>query len=121
MTTSNDLVALEERGWQALSSDGASAADFYDQVLDDTVVMLLPGGIALTDRDEIIHSMGGQPWASFALEDPQVHVTTSDTAVVHYGVVARRDNAPEYSALVSSLYVHRPDGWKLAFHQQTPR
>jgi hypothetical protein len=27
----------------------------------------------------------------------------------------------DYRALMSSLYVRREDGWKLAFHQQTPR
>jgi hypothetical protein len=34
--------------------------------------------------------------------------------------VARRDEQ-EYSALMSSTYVRREDGWKLVFHQQTPR
>lgn len=37
-----------------------------------------------------------------------------------YGVLAQRDDTA-YSALMSSVYVRRGDGWKLAFHQQTPR
>jgi hypothetical protein len=46
---------------------------------------------------------------------------TADTAVVTYSVVAQREGTPEYSALMSSVYVRRATGWKLAFHQQTPR
>jgi hypothetical protein len=42
-------------------------------------------------------------------------------ALVAYGVVARREGQPEYSALMASGYVRRPGGWRLAFHQQTPR
>jgi hypothetical protein len=30
-------------------------------------------------------------------------------------------DALEYSALVSSLYVRRSDGWRMAFHHQTAR
>jgi hypothetical protein len=39
---------------------------------------------------------------------------TPDTGVVAYGAVAERDGS-EYSALMSSTYVRRDDGWKLAF------
>lgn len=35
-----------------------------------------------------------------------------------YGVAGR--DGQEYSAVMSSLYVRREDGWKLAFHRQTP-
>ncbi len=117
----DELIDLEERGWEALASDPRTAAEFYEQVLDDSVVMLLPGGMRLTDRDTIVASMGGQPWASYRLEDPQVLELGDDTAVVSYGVVATRDGSPSYTALMSSTYVRRDTGWRLAFHQQTPR
>jgi len=117
----DDLIALEQQGWQALSGEGdESAAQFYGRVLDDHVVMLLPGGMRLTDRDEILGSMSGAPWEAFELEDPQVVELGPAIGVVIYGVVAERDGSP-YSALVSSTYVRRDDGWKLALHQQTPR
>jgi hypothetical protein len=117
----NDLIALEERGWHALSSGGASAAEFYEQTLDRDVVMLLPGGLLMTDRDEILRAMSGQPWTSFHLEDTRVLRLTADTGVVVYAAVAERAGSQQYSALISSIYVRRDDGWKLAFHQQTPR
>ena len=117
----NELIELEERGWRALASDPRTASEFYEQILDDTVVMLLPGGMRLTDRAAIVASMGGQPWASYRLEEPRVHRLTDAAAVVTYGVVAQRDGSPPYSALMTSTYVRRDDGWKLAVHQQTPR
>ena len=60
-----DVVALEEQGWEALSSGGEAARAFYERVLDRTVVMLLPGGLVLDDRAVIVSSMSGQPWSSY--------------------------------------------------------
>ena len=117
----DDLKGLEERGWQALASDGATARTFYDEVLDDAVLMLLPGGLVLGDRAAALEAMGGAPWASYALEDVRVLRPTEDVGVVAYGVRAQREDAPPYAALVSSLYVRRGSGWRLSFHQQTPR
>ncbi len=122
MTTTVDLVALERRSWQALSAESSTAKSFYRQVLGDAVVMVLPGGMLLSDRDENIESIGNSsPWTSFKLERPQVLLPTEDTMVVSYGDVAQREGAPEYSALMSSMYVRRGKDWKLALHQQTPR
>ena len=117
----DELIALEHEGWQALSAGPDAATAFYDRVLDHDVAMLLPGGIRLTDRAEILKSIGGLPWASYELEDPQVVQLTPDSAIVVYGAVAQREGTARYSALISSAYVRRDDGWKLALHQQTPR
>lgn len=76
--------------------------------------------MVLDDRATIVDSMGGRPWSSVEIEDARCLQPTPDTGVVTYGVVARRDSQ-EYSALMSSVYVRREDGWKLVFHQQTPR
>lgn len=118
--TTDELVELETTGWEALSTDGPTAATFYEEVLDASVVMALPGGLTLTDRASIIEAMSGRPWASFRIDDPRVVRPTSDTGIVVYRVDARRDGAQPYSALVSSHYVRREAGWRLVFHQQTP-
>jgi hypothetical protein len=116
----SELIELEEQGWLALSSTGEAAAEFYERVLDHTVVMLLPGGMVLDDRAAIVQSMSAQPWSSFELDDLRVLQLTADHAVVTYSVVAQREGTSAYSALMSSVYVRRATGWKLAFHQQTP-
>ena len=120
MDPDDELIALETAGWQALSTDGAAATEFYSRVLDKSVVMLLPGGIRLADRDVILESMSGAPWTSFEMQEPQVIDLGPAAAVVVYGVVAAREGA-DYSALVSSMYVRNDEGWRLVFHQQTPR
>lgn len=117
----SELIDLEQKGWRALSSSGEAAAEFYERVLDGAVVMLLPGGMVLDERPAIVQSMSGQPWAAYELEDLRVLQPTPDTGVVTYGVVAQREGASDYSALMSSVYVRREDGWKLVLHQQTPR
>ncbi len=119
--TQHELAGLEERGWQALSSTGAAAAAFYQGVLDETAVMLLPGGMLLDDRAAIIDSVSAQPWSSYQLHGLRVFQLTPGAGMVVYEATAEREGDPPYSALVSSLYVRRPDGWKLAVHQQTPR
>jgi hypothetical protein len=110
---------LEERGWEALSTPGAGPR-FYREALDTEVVMLLPGGLVLRDREKALELMAGPPWSAFELQDLVEHRPTPDTALVTYGVVARRGTV-DYSALVSSLYVRREAGWRMVFHQQTPR
>jgi hypothetical protein len=116
----DDLGDLEQRGWDALSSTGEAARAFYADVLDDQPIMLLPGGILLDERSRIIESVSGRPWSSYVLQDLRTTELTPEAAIVTYGAVAERDGET-YSALMSSVYVRRGDGWKLAFHQQTPR
>ena len=111
---------LERAGWDALVEGGDAARSFYDGVLDDDVVMQLPGGLLLTDRAVMLQTMGDSPWSSYELADVAVRTPADDVALVTYGVVAQRGDET-YSALMSSLYVRRGDGWRLAFHQQTPR
>ena len=118
--TEDELTVLERDGWEALASGGEVAQAFYDRVLDGEVLMLFPGGMVLDDRAAIVESMGGPPWTRYELEDVRALRLTPDAGVVAYGVVAERDGK-EYSALISSTYVRRDGGWKLAFHQQTPR
>ncbi|NUO58571.1 MAG: nuclear transport factor 2 family protein [Hamadaea sp.] len=104
-----------------MSSTAAEATDFYERVLDRDVLMLLPGGLVLDDRAAIVKAMAGQPWSYYELQDIRVLSPTPDVGVVTYAVVAQRTGSPAYTALLSSTYVRRSEGWKLLFHQQTPR
>ncbi|HSJ18977.1 MAG TPA: nuclear transport factor 2 family protein [Nocardioidaceae bacterium] len=117
----DELGSLEEAGWRALSTSGEAAVEFYDRVLDHAAVMMFPGGLVIEGRAAILESMSGQPWSSYRLEDLKSLRPTPETGVVFYGVVAERGDAPTYSALVSSAYVRRDDGWRLVFHQHTLR
>ena len=115
-----ELADLERRGWVALSTEGA-AGPFYDEVLVDEPLMLLPGGMVLDDRQVIVDSMGGAPWDAYDLEEPlRVVPLGEDAAVVGYGATARR-GATEVSSLFASTYTRVDGAWRMAVHQQTPR
>lgn len=115
-----DPGELERQGWQALSTDPASATAFYGEVLDEDVRMLFPGGLLLTERAQILATMGGPPWDSFEMSGLEVLHPADDVALVTYGVDAVREGQP-YSALLASVYVLREAGWRMVSHQHTPR
>ena len=115
----HDLLDLEREGWTALTTSGAAAAEFYDRVLAPDVVMLLPGGMVLHDRGEIVTVMREASWTGFELKPGRVRWLGPDAAVVAYEATARRGDE-EYHALFNSTYVRQNGDWKLAFHQQTP-
>ena len=114
-----ELADLERRGWEALSTEGA-AGPFYDEVLVDEPLMLLPGGMVLDDRATIVDSMGGAPWDTYELEEIRVVPLGEEAAVVAYGATAVRGET-QVSSLFNSTYVRVGGRWRLAVHQQTPR
>ncbi len=119
MTTTDELLDLERAAWEALSSSGDAATAFYDRVLAADVLMLLPGGMVIDDRDAVIESMVGPPWSSYELSEERVIGLTAASGVVAYRGRAVRDDS-EYSALFASTYVQENGQWRLAVHQQTP-
>ena len=119
MPQHDDLLHLERAAWEALSSNGDAAAAFYADVLAGDVLMLLPGGLVIDDRSQVIESMRGAPWTSFELMDERVLDLTADSAVVAYRATARRDD-DQYTALFNSTYVRERGSWRLTVHQQTP-
>jgi hypothetical protein len=88
-------------------------------VLADEVLMLLPGGLVINDRDAALEAMSGAPWETFELTDERVLDLTPTSAVVAYRATASRTGT-EYEALVSSTYVRGDFGWRLTVHQQSP-
>lgn len=118
MIDATELLDLEHETWKALG-DPASAQAFYDRFLADDVLMLLPGGLVIDDRDTVIQSMEGAGWDRHELSDEYVLKLSEDSAVVGYRATAHRGDQA-YTALFSSTWVRGDDGWKLAFHQQTP-
>ncbi len=119
MSTSTELLDLEREGWDALSTDGEAATAYYDRVLAGDVLMLLPGGMVIDDRDTVVESMKGAAWQSYEMTDEHVVPLGEDAAVVGYRATATRDDQP-YTALFNSTYVRSGGEWKLAVHQQTP-
>jgi hypothetical protein len=117
--TRDELIAIEHAAWDALSSSGADASAFYDRVLAREVLMLLPGGMVIDDRAQVVQSMHAADWISYELSDEHVLELTDDSATLGYRATATRPGA-EYTALFNSTYVREDGDWRLALHQQTP-
>ncbi|MCC9192187.1 nuclear transport factor 2 family protein [Arthrobacter sp. zg-Y916] len=115
----NELVELETAGWHALSTGPAAATAFYARVLAREPVVMLTNGLRITDRQQIIDSMGGPPWSAFEIIDPLENYLGNDVGVLTYKVRADREGIP-YTALPSSVYAKEDGEWKLALHQHTP-
>ena len=115
-----DLIELEEGGWQALSSEVDAGRQFYSAVLRDDAIMLFPGGMILDGKQRILDSLSSQPWKSFQIEDPIVHLLSEDVGTLVYRVTAQREESNPYKALISSTYARTDGKWKLVVHQQTP-
>jgi len=112
-----ELIDLEHEGWKALASDDPVA--WWDDHLDDGALMVFPGFVAT--REQSLEGMTqAPPWSWFRLDDVRVLDLGDDAAVVVYAASAQRDGQPEYRALMSSTWVRRTGGWRLALHQQTP-
>lgn len=120
MSNGTNIVELERQGWESLSSDPGKAKEFYDAVLADDALMLFPGEIRLVGKAQILATMGGPPWQSFEISETQtVHLSETAQAVT-YKVVAQREGAKPYKALICSTYARRSSGWQLIVHQHTP-
>jgi hypothetical protein len=111
------LIRLERDGWEALVAGRGGA--YYREHLTANAVMAFPFGVL--SREATIEAMeSAPPWDRFEIRDPQVVELGSDSGVVVYSVEAQRPGQEPYSAVVSSTFVREADGWKLAFHQQSP-
>jgi hypothetical protein len=118
VTFDEELLDLERSAWKALATEGA-AEHFYSDVLADEVLMLLPGGLVIDDRAQVIASMRGTPWSSYSLQDERVLDLGCGAAIVAYKGTAVRDGRA-YTALFNSTWVRTDAEWRLAVHQQTP-
>ena len=89
-TATDELVELERESWEALTTKGA-AAPFYERALAEQIVMLMPGGMVIDDRQTVIDAMSGDPWDEYELlSDVRVLPLGDWAAVVHYRARARR-------------------------------
>ena len=114
MTIENELLALERRFW-------TEGADFYRENLDEQCLVVFTEIAGVKTREEIAAMIGAQPhYQDVTIEVKAAHRLDRSTAILAYQANARMADGSRRRALVSSLYVERVGGWKLAFHQQTP-
>jgi Domain of unknown function (DUF4440) len=108
------LLALEEQFW---SGDAA----FYRANVDAECLCAFPEMAGLLGREQVAATVPEGPrWRQLVIEPHGFRWLGDAAAILTYRAKAKRPTGEPYEALVSSAYVRRGEGWKLAFHQQTP-
>ena len=114
MALRDELLELEKRFW-------TGNAEFYRDNLDDHCLTAFAEMAGVFDKDDIAKTVGeSQRWSDVELAPKGLVEPAADFVVLTYQASATRGDGDRYHALVSSGYVKRNSGWKLAFHQHTP-
>lgn len=112
MSLTDALFALER---ELAHGDG----DTYRRLLTDRAVVVVPG--MRLDKAQTVAAMDASPgWDAVAFADEHCSALNEQAALLTYRFRGRRGNDFQYTALMGSVYVLDGEGWRLAFHQQTP-
>jgi hypothetical protein len=116
--TIDALLALEHRGWDALTRH--EGGTFYGEFMTPDALMILVNGMVL-DRATIAATLDDSPpWDTFALEDARLVPTGDSSAALVYRATASRDGQIEpFVALMSSHYALVDGKPALTLYQQT--
>jgi hypothetical protein len=113
MALDDELFALEEKLWPG-------DAQFYRAHLDERCIVSFTEMAGIMEKEQIAGMIkAGQRWRDLKLKRQGFYQPTADTAIITYEVTATRDTGAPHHAHVSTVYVRRGDGWKMAFHQQS--
>lgn len=113
MSLQDDLLKIERSFW-------TGGPEAYEDHADAKCLVVFTGMAGVMSRDDIAKSAEKGRWKDVHLKAKGLAELSDGSAVVTYEATAKRKDDKLYHALVSSGYVRRKDGWKLAFHQQTP-
>jgi hypothetical protein len=113
----DDLSRIEEGFWLA-------GKDHFLEHLDEACLLAFPqmGEMhGVHTREEVAATTTTQNrWRDLTMSNRLLLELPDNVAIISYRAdVTRADGAP-YAALISSAYVRRAAGWKLAFHQHSP-
>jgi hypothetical protein len=113
MSLENDLLAIEDNFW-------TGGPEAYQRYADEKCLVAFSEMAGVMSKNDIARSAEKGRWQGVSLKRKGLAQLSDTSAVITYECNATRKDGQPYHALVSSGYVKRADGWKLAFHQQTP-
>lgn len=113
-----ELFAIEQGFW-------LKGQDHFLDNLDEKCLLAFPqmGEMhGVKSRDDIAVTAATNPgrWRDLKIGTRHLHQPGDGIAIISYRADVVRGDGEPYSALVSSVYAKRPDGWKLTFHQHSP-
>ena len=113
-----ELFAIEDGFW-------TRGQDHFLEHLDQDCLLAFPqmGEMhGVKSREEIAATAATNEgrWRDLRVASRHLHQPAEDIALISYRADVVRGDGEPYSALVSSAYARRADGWKLTFHQHSP-
>ncbi len=113
MSLENDLFAIEDSFW-------TGGPEAYQRHADRQCLVAFSEMAGVMSNEDIAKSAEKGRWHDVSVQRKGLARLSDSSAVITYECSAKRKNGQSYHALVSSGYAKRADGWKLAFHHQTP-
>lgn len=117
MPLENDLFDIEQGFW-------LHGKEHFLEHLDDECLLAFPqvGEMhGVRTRDEVAATATTSTrWLDLNVTDRHIVHAGENVTIISYRADVKRADGQPYSALVSSAYVRRANGWKLAFHQHSP-
>ncbi|MBX3579827.1 MAG: hypothetical protein KF723_21710 [Rhizobiaceae bacterium] len=114
MPKRDEILALERGFWTGNSQ-------FFKDNADSACLVAFPDMAGVMDRKDLAATATNpHRWSDLEIELKGFFEPQDGVVFMAYEASATRDNGEPYKALVSSGYLRRADGWKLAFHSQTP-
>lgn len=99
-------------------------AGYFRRHLDPRCLLVFPQSgemHGIFDREAVAATAtGDNRWRRLKMTDRHLLQPTADVALISYRADVLRADGTPYAALVTSGYVQRPEGWKLASHQHAP-
>ncbi len=113
MALADDLHRIERTFW----TGGPEA--YLDHADAQCMVVFARMAQPMT-REDIAKTAEPGRWRDVHIRPIGFVQLAGDAALITYESSGRMKDGSQHRAHVSSAYVKRRDGWKLAFHQQTP-
>lgn len=112
MSLEEDLLAIETELW-------TGGPEAYGKHADDECLVVFAEMAGKMSREEIAKTAEKGRWKNVKMIEKGLSKLSDESVVITYECTATRQDGHPHHAFVSSGYVHRPGGWKIAFHQQT--
>ena len=117
MSLEDDLYAIEEGFW--LRGQSHFLAHVDEQCLLAFPQMGEMHGVHSREDVAATATMENR-WRELTMNGRHLIQPADGIAIISYRADVKRADGLPYEALISSAYVRRPEGWKLAFHQHSP-
>ena len=112
VTLDQHLLAIEEDLW-------TGGPDAFERHAHDPCLVVFAEMAGVMSRQDIMKTAEKGRWTDVAMHAKGMAQLSDSTMVITYECTAKRKDGRRHHAFVSSGYVAKPEGWKLAFHQQT--